>query len=789
MVSTVVRAAYPLCSGLFLAIVHWSLVWLLQGSVSSVSEIYFAVLVCWIVGMAAGLRLRTGVIISSALPVVSWSAVLVVDTWSRSHPFNLSGVLIYMSMVVVAALFAGQMFRQQTRYFDQIKWLFGWGVLGFALGVLLVVGVTIRLGLLGMLRLLAMGLAVTLATGVVQSLVFARWRPFLWRVAACIMGCGMLIGWWGQQPSFGIVSPTALAPAEHTALPDHVGATLLRVVRDTAGAYALRQPFLDSPSVSPVARGEERRVYVQCREWHGQVVGTGTAVDTSLAVAVKQATLRALQDSPWPLLSGDQVEGLRWSVQVERVRKPVPLSWWDSSAEMLQMGKDGLAQEHGGRWLAILGSSAVEQNETPVEFLYRARRAFDEWNAEQLEWASQMWLLQHDHWAEWPEPGDCVRLERGQHRLSQHDVTPGRVRDAIEAATDWYLHHQRSDGQLAYRYQPASNTYQSRGSPVRQMAASWALGQLAQWSDRRELHEAFRLNMDWQLTNQVLDGVIEGSPDPVLYAGPEGVGEASTTAYLALAMLEELGRAQNDPQLHMVQAALLGMQEANGRFRMLGDHSMPGGIAYDPAEPLLALMHLYERTRDPQALAAVARAWPFYRDAFLAHSEQANVSLLIQAYARAFRATDQDQYKNFVLQLGDWLVRERLSGTVAMAQGQPGSEHVSSATIGLDALGVLEAFRLARRDGDETRCEAYRVFLLHVCRSVLDLQSLNGDLYSTAHPAAARGGVRHSLIQSDQRSDQAQHAVMLWMGLLEYFRPNDWRIVASGIDKDQRAAL
>ncbi len=359
---------------------------------------------------------------------------------------------------------------------------------------------------------------------------------------------------------------------------------------------------------------------------------------------------------------------------------------------------------------------------------------------------------------EWPG-GRVHRLFRGQKTVPPDAVTRASVQDMARGMEDWLLTQIRPDGSLPYKYWPSSGTYSAANNMIRQFMASAALANIAKRRPATvpDVARNFTHNFAQYYSEEAGLGLIHE-------------GEKIKLGAVAVALIAclNLGDPDYQPQIAALTRFILSMQNPDGSFRtFLRPADRNDCQNFYPGEACLALMRLYETTRDPALLTSVERAFAFYRDW---HRDQPNPAFIpwhTAALCLYLRHRDAPDMADFVFEMTDWLL------PIQQTQNRPadvlgeffdptrpefGPPHASATGVYLE--GLIEAWALANRLGDP-REDVYRNAILLGLRSLRQLQFRHpSDMYSITNRDRVQGGLRTTTYDNTLRLDNVQHGLM-----------------------------
>ncbi|MBC8355419.1 MAG: hypothetical protein H8E66_25865 [Planctomycetes bacterium] len=130
----------------------------------------------------------------------------------------------------------------------------------------------------------------------------------------------------------------------------------------------------------------------------------------------------------------------------------------------------------------------------------------------------------------------------------------------------------------------------------------------------------------------------------------------------------------------------------------------------------------------------------------------------------------QEEYKKFVFDDADQMVRLMYTEEDAIYPDYVGSFYYHYGDHpypdGARAEGLLSAYQLALKVGDQRRVECYRHACYQVAAATLRLCNTADSVYSAANPERAMGGIRFKLTRQWFRVDTIQHVASFYLKLL-----------------------
>lgn len=547
--------------------------------------------------------------------------------------------------------------------------------------------------------------------------------------------------------------PRALPAAGLPALLAHVAAALAGAARPEV---TLPAAIAARPLVELALRGRGRLLH---RQW-----ARGADLADALAHGLGQARAALA------------AQGLT----AETVEITLPRDWRPLSPQDLTRSRCNLIRGICG--LELRGPGRLERI-GPLEMLARnlgPKAALKQLAARLPAGATEAWLFSADQILIELSARRARPLLRGQPVVPQAAITRAKVEEMAALMTGWMAGAVAPNGRAVYKYWPSSGQYALSNNMIRQFMGSACLARAAQRPGApAELRAICARNIRHNLAAWYRDEGAFG----VIVEGPKVKLGAAAVAAMALL---DLGDPAHAAPLSGLRAFLEAMQHPTGRFACF---LRPPGREEDcqnfyPGEALLALMRLWQVSRDPALLDRVAAGFAHYRDWHRAHRNPAFVPWHSMALCLFHAATGRQDAADFVFEMNDWLLGLQQGGDApADVQGEffdparPGFGPPHASATGVYLEGLVEAFALARTLGDTARAEAYRRAILGGLRSLRQLQFRHAsDMFYIGNRKAVLGGLRSSGFDNTLRIDNVQHGLMAIFRILELFSEQDFQM-------------
>jgi orotate phosphoribosyltransferase/AMMECR1 domain-containing protein len=339
-----------------------------------------------------------------------------------------------------------------------------------------------------------------------------------------------------------------------------------------------------------------------------------------------------------------------------------------------------------------------------------------------------------------------------QERESSEPTTD-LLRRLAALHSQYLVRQQKPDGSLYLRYEPFQNRLYEGLDLPRMAHAAWVLTRAAARLGVPDLTAASGRAIDYLLPKVSEDGE---------RAWLEHGGETQTVAEVSFLLLALLELGPEDPRRGLVSrlaATLRGSIDRHGRVET---HRPPAPSPeafqdYFPGQALLALGAAAEAGQGEADEAEWRKAFRFYRHRFRYRRHFGQVSWLMQACARWWRVTREDETAALVFEIGDWLLAHQQDKTGGFINDhQPDAPGYTTA---LYLEGVGAALTLAAALGDAARRAKYLDAAARGFRFLERLVIQQRDACVLPNPSMALGGLRQSLHRSEVRIDFVQHAL------------------------------
>lgn len=335
------------------------------------------------------------------------------------------------------------------------------------------------------------------------------------------------------------------------------------------------------------------------------------------------------------------------------------------------------------------------------------------------------------------------------------DVTNEKIKKSISLSRDWFLHRVNPQTkQLEYLYNAAQNSFSTDNNHVRQLGSIWSLTILQSFLQDKSLDQIIHSNlsyyMQYKKTRSGYSFLLINNESALSY-----------NAFVILTLLNMPKYPQRDILLTQFADGIVSLQNPNGSFSNFFLSNRNDKQDYYPGEAMLALMKMYEATKDVRYLDAVTKAFPYYQDYWRNNKTTAFVSWQTQADFLLYIARKDSDVAKFIFEMNDWLIDNyqiQQSQYSDLIGGFPKNEPKNATATYLE--GINDAYLLALRIDDVYHIKKYSDAIRKGTRFVLQTQYTFDNGFYLENKNQAIGGFRLSLTSSEQRIDYTQHAVM-----------------------------
>jgi hypothetical protein len=372
-----------------------------------------------------------------------------------------------------------------------------------------------------------------------------------------------------------------------------------------------------------------------------------------------------------------------------------------------------------------------------------------------------------------------VEMFRGNRVVEIESTNSESVQRCAQAMTRWLAAQVSDVGAASYKYWPSRGAYASSNNAIRQWMATVCLGRAAKSFSSEPLATIAAKNLAYNLS------ATYQTDDKQSYIWMNGSAKLGAAALAALAIFESPQRKQFLNEEYALHNLIYSLGNADGSFDTFYiPRERKDNQNFYSGEALLFLATRYSVSGNPAELARILAAFRHYREWHRNNRNPAFVPWHTQAYYLVWKITRDEDLKNFIFEMNDWLLsmQQWKSAEFPDMQGRfydParayfGPPHASSTGVYLE--GLVDAFAMAKELGDQVRAENYRVAIVRGIRSLMQLQYKDAvDCFYIKHVDRVLGGVRTTVYDNTIRIDNVQHGLMALLKILNRFSNQDYR--------------
>jgi hypothetical protein len=496
----------------------------------------------------------------------------------------------------------------------------------------------------------------------------------------------------------------------------------------------------------------------------GKIRGSMSARGHTLGDQLRLAIAKTLSDRRFdgPVT---QSEYLRTSIEVWIQLSAIQIPHQDrTNTDCMAFGQEGVEIAHEERFAYYKPSVAITSTVKNPQELFSAlcKKA----KIDEFSWQIPEATLRRTRWL-------CLMKEASSNiGLVVSDLRTCRKVDLDRATFALWINescgymraNQKADGSLTYLYYPLRNQVSPKAiNIVRASGCLFALSQALEFSASAQLptitDTALRLAQN--LAGQTV-GWKDGCSilvDKSSAAAPKLGATALYAAALSQSMLRSAFVSTHGELMNSLRAAQL----SSGRFitNFGSEIESEKQVEFYSGQALLALS-LSASEGDVEAREMCITAFKPYRDHFKIKPTTAFVGWHIDAWARLFMQTQNEEYATFSFDQCDWLLQFQVKeGSTDYLGGfsRNGKSPNYSSIVFVEA--VLAALHLAWHLGDVDRISRYsyaaRIGLLFCAR--LRLADVPNAFFPD--PVRCAGGVSIGLIRKTVRCDIVQHFISM----------------------------
>ena len=397
-----------------------------------------------------------------------------------------------------------------------------------------------------------------------------------------------------------------------------------------------------------------------------------------------------------------------------------------------------------------------------------------------------------------------IRLYRGYPVLGP--LTRTALKRAAGAGLDYVVRHQKENGQFLYYYEARGDSYRDHEHPDRDPSKNpyynelrHAGGAMLLLYDYKLSHNAdllphVRKAIDWLLSTAVIYTTSEGKQGEYFYYNQKSkLGGSGIGLYLLSEYQQITGDKTYEPHAKRLADHLNAQVLPDGEFiyyniylnkPVTPEENRNYFSFYYPGEAIIGMAAYYKYVaKDPAEKAHIADkiglAMRFLMierpKRYAAHyTSLPSDSWLMMGINELWDAPElrNDIYREFVYQDADKMAKLMYKPEDALYPDYPGAFYYKYGDYpfadGARCEGLLAAYLLALKSGDEERAAKYGEALKLAAWATMHLCNTPESVYSVPNPGMTVGGIRFKHVRQWFRVDTIQHVAAFYFKFLPY---------------------
>lgn len=433
----------------------------------------------------------------------------------------------------------------------------------------------------------------------------------------------------------------------------------------------------------------------------------------------------------------------------------------DGLTQNIELGINGLRLQNSETGVDMASAEPITQNLDHEKILNKLceqigldKSCYQSQNIEKFKFDSDVFLLSGS--------GDVTSLYRCNKIITLKNISSELIYESIELGYGWMENDVNSNTKLLeYLYFPSKNSYSSDDNDVRRMAATWAATEIGNFTNSDGMDVTARATLDKYLADKKTNNF--GS-----YIKIGDDAKLAYNAFIIMLLINTPDYPERDKLLNELGGAILGNQQDGGSYVTDFINSGEGGKDYYPGEAMLALMKLYDQTGDGKYLESVEKAFPYYRDYWRENKNTAFIPWHSQAYLLYYKSKPNDEMKDFVFEMNDWLIDNYQLAQSDYPDYIGGFKARPSNSTASYLEGIADAYELARISGDDSHMSKYQKASTLAARFVMQTQYTTENTFYLEDVTKVIGGFRQSLTNNQLRNDYTQHATLSLIKMINY---------------------
>ncbi|MGI9535278.1 MAG: hypothetical protein ACR2NW_10040 [Thermodesulfobacteriota bacterium] len=363
--------------------------------------------------------------------------------------------------------------------------------------------------------------------------------------------------------------------------------------------------------------------------------------------------------------------------------------------------------------------------------------------------------------------GELRKLFRGKTPLSDVYITKGNVEKFIDGMGMWLINNIQHDGRLIYEYNPVSGQESDEVSSIRLIMGTASAFIYSKYKEDQNIAKRVKLNLDYQLRNYYKE-----KNDYGYLTSTKGISLGGA-ALAGIAILNSPNPDEYRTEEQKLRNFTYMLQQDNGKFNVYYDLDSELNQNYFPGETLYYWSVILQNNKDHELEKRFMKSFEYYRKWHRNNRNSAFVPWHTQAYYNMWQLTKNDEFKDFIFEMNDWILTQKVYD-----DSRPDSIMYGHASgIGVLLEGMIDAYKLAMGVGDKNRMENYREFILAGLKSGMNLQFKNEiDAFYIKDKNKTLGGIHNTLNDKSIRVDNIQHNILAAIKIVETFSENDFKV-------------
>lgn len=339
--------------------------------------------------------------------------------------------------------------------------------------------------------------------------------------------------------------------------------------------------------------------------------------------------------------------------------------------------------------------------------------------------------------------------------IKTENITGKNILENLVLTERWLKNSINPDtGLLEYIYFPSKNRYAQDNNHTRQLATLWATTKLKLFIKTSSLDDLITRTLDYYLKNiQTRNGYT------FIKIGQKA--DLSFNAFTILALLNS-NYSEKDEVMKQLALGILAMQKQDGSYYTNFESKKISGINYFPGEAMLALMYLYDYTKNNLYLDSVKKASRYYRVYWVKNKNTAFIPWHTQVYFLLFKETKDISLIKFIFEMNDWLINNYQIQTSKYPDEIGGfpKKNPGGCMTAVYLEGLNDAYSLANYLNDAFHKNKYTKAIRLGTRFVMQNQFNLTNSFYFKNPNKAIGGIKKRIVDNELRIDNVQHTIM-----------------------------